>query len=133
MRKSRLIEILSKVFHNCEIYPEFDNDMSGKLIYFKRNSMSDGIKCYTYSNIDEIELDSCVWYITVYFGGLSDDYYRIPEDDAEEFLEICRDRLINYLKTKDILDSKINDIKKLKNKDLIKSEIRSYKLNKLLK
>jgi hypothetical protein len=129
MKRSKLIEILQDKFKDTILYPK----LIGDAIYFKNRKTDRTVdfKCY-YNDRLSLEHDSCIWYFFIYEG--TDDYqeYLIPEKDTDIYIEMIRDNYLEYLNKKCELDSSLKQLRELRSSD-IETEIRDYKLNKVLK
>lgn len=132
MKKSELIKILDQELSNTSCL-FVDKDSGNKTIFFKNKSNDiSNFKCYSYHDKNDLENDNCIWYFFVYEGG-GGDYveYMIPNEDSKTYIEMFLKKLLDFLDKKKQFDESLYNLRKLRGKDK-KSEIRDYKLNKIL-
>ena len=131
MKRSNLLKILEEKFKDTFDITDGSWDHIRKTIYFKRKDTREllNIKCYSYSK--NLESDDTKWTFMIYLDNSDYEEYDIPEKDTETYIEMIRDRYLNYLIKKKELDKCIKEIRVLKGRD-IDSEIREYKLNKIV-
>lgn len=131
MKRYKLIEILNDKLSDTDI---IINDNSDKTIYFKnkKTERTIDIKCYSYHEKENLEIDSCIWYFFIYEGQGDYSEYMIPEKDSETYIDVLLDNYFCFLDKKRQLDYSLDKLRKLRGKE-VKKEIRDYKLNKLFK
>ena len=127
MTKDRLIEIL-----NNKIPSNWQTKEDGDFIYIKRlfGDAKVGfpiIKCYRVSHISP----SYFWTFEFTEFDESRKKFNIFDELVEDFLDVFLDRCEKYLEARKILYDVRSDIYKLSSNP--KSEIRDYKINKVLK
>jgi hypothetical protein len=130
MKRSKLIEILQDKFKDTILYVKLDCDKS---IYFKNEKTGKTVdfKCYSYNDINHLEDDNCIWYFFIYEGTGDYQEYRIPEENTDIYIEMIRDNYLEFLSKKGEFNLALEELRKLRRSG-IESEIRDYKLNKIL-
>jgi hypothetical protein len=142
MKRAELINILNKhIPSDWKVSDKIDKGVETSSIYIGKYSKRLGsyitqLKCITYFGSTAMRgvspYKKIIWYFHLYVDNETKEFL-IPNETADDFIEIFMDRYTKYLDIKKDIDRVYNSIFILSNSNKLKEEIREYKINKVIK
>ncbi len=130
MKKEKVIELFKPFFTKEEGFKIKDEKGKNQIWIKKYHKEKDNyfVICDLYSYHD-VGMDDAIWYIYIRCYGSERYEFILPDHDTSIFIEIFKQKLLNFIKVKSELDNYRQELIDLeKNK---KSEIRNYKLKSI--